>query len=429
MTGSERICPGCQQPVDLGAVICPRCGENLPPALRRGTILQKEGAAYEVSAVLGQGGFGITYRGVDKRTGRAVAVKEFFPARETRWAERAPDGVSVVPCKGRMDEFTRGRMSFLKEAQVVSKLDDSPSSVVKGIDYLETNGTAYLILEFLPGKPLFKEVRSRPDGKLTPQELFPKLLPVMDGISWIHAKNIIHRDICPDNIMWKPDGTLTLTDFGSARQLGGQMTELFKPRYAPVEQETTTAGEPGRYSDVYTLAMTVLYCLTGANPIQSTERVSRVIGNGQPDPLYVPDCLTPEQKAVLRKAAAILPKDRYQTMEEFKDALVAATPWLKQKPKPDPPKPDPDPGPKPNPDPNSFAEFVKTHFVGAVLVGMAVVLVFILLLAVIVSRSERVTAPELPAAAAVAQQEETDELRSGDPSESITMNGGGPWIR
>ncbi len=431
MTGSEKICPGCQQLVDSGAVVCPRCGENLPPALRRGTLLQKEGAAYEVGAVLGQGGFGITYRGVDKRTGRAVAVKEFFPARETRWAERAPDGVNVTPCKGRMDEFTKGRMSFLKEAQVVSKLDDSPSSVVKGIDYLETNGTAYLILEFLPGKPLFKEVRSRPSGKLTPQELFPKLLPVMDGISWIHAKNIVHRDICPDNIMWKPDGTLTLTDFGSARQLGGQMTELFKPRYAPVEQETSTAGPAGWYSDVYTLAMTILYCLTGENPAQSTERVSRVFGNGQPDPLYIPDCLTPEQKAVLQKAAAIRPEDRYQTMGEFKDALVAATPWKLQ---PDPPKPDPGPDPKPDPpkpdpDSNSFAEFVKAHFVGVVLVGMAVALVFILLLAVIVSRSERVTAPDLPAAAAVTETEETDELRLSDPSETITMNGGGPWIR
>ena len=311
-------------------------------------------------------------------------------------------------------------MSFVKEAQVVSRLDNSPPSIVKGVDYLEINGTAYLILEYLPGRPLFKEVRSRPDGKLTPQEIFPKLQPLMDGICCIHARNIIHRDICPDNIMWKPDGTLTLTDFGSARQLGGKMTEHFKPRYAPVEQETSTAGPAGRYSDVYTLAMTILYCLTGENPAQSTERVSCVMGNGQPDPLFLPDCLTPQQKAVLQKAAAIRPEDRYQTMEEFKEALIAATPWLI------PPRPIT--GPDLIPVPNPLAEFVKAHLVGVILAGVAAVLALILVLALAVSHDVRATAPELSAAVA-AKQEKTDDTQLKNPPESVTMNGGHLWIR
>lgn len=419
MAGFTKICPKCQHAMDLWAILCPNCGENQPPALPQGTILQKEGASYEVCAVLGQGGFGVTYKGIDKQTGRAVAIKEFFPARETLWAKRAPDGVNVIPYQGKGDEFTKGRMSFLKEAQVVSQLDDSPSSVVKGVDYLETNGTAYLVLEFLPGRPLFKEVRSRPDGKLTPRELFPKLLPVMDGISWIHSKNIIHRDICPDNIMWKPDGTLTLTDFGSARQLGGQMTEFSKPRYAPVEQETTTAGPAGRYSDVYTLAMTALYCLTGNNPVRSTERVSRVYGNGQPDPLYIPDCLTPEQQEVFRKAAAINPKDRYQTMDEFKKALIAATPWLK---------------PTPVPEPNPFVEFLKTHLAGVVIACAVALFILVLVIIGIGSHDAAVTAPPLSrealAAACPGEGERTAEPEAfswNTPPEAVTMNGGEAW--
>lgn len=436
MDEAARVCPRCHKPAAQGISRCPDCGANLPPALPEGTVLQKEGASYAVGAVLGQGGFGITYKGVDKKTGRPVAIKEFFPARETQWAGRDSDGVSVVPCAGREDQFTKGRMSFLKEARVVAKLDDSPASVVKGIDYLETNGTAYLVLEFLPGRPLFKEVRARPGGTLTPKELFPKLLPLMDGISWIHSKNIIHRDICPDNIMWKPDGSLTLTDFGSARQIGGQMTELFKPRYAPVEQETTTAGPAGRYSDVYTLAMTVLYCLTGKNPAQSTERVSQVFGSGQPDPLFLPDCLTAEQKAVFQKAAAIRPADRYQTMGEFKRALIAATPWLKDTPTPPPPPP-----PKPT-FIETLAEFIKTHFMVVVIAGV-LVLALILLLVIIGTRDVRTAAPELPPALLAAGEAEdvraetknrADGLFYGPahlmlPSESFTMNRGRPWTQ
>ena len=388
----NNFCPKCGKPVTGDRPVCQSCGASLPPALPTGTVLRKNGAAYRVGAVLGQGGFGITYKGVDERTGRSLAIKEFFPAKGNHfWAMRDTDGVTACATNGRDNEYDRGRMSFLKEAKAVAKLDDSPQSIVKGVDYLEANGTAYLVLEFLPGQPLYKTVRARPEGKMTPQELFPKLLPLMDGITWIHNKGIVHRDICPDNIMFMPNGELCLTDFGSAREMGGKMTEFFKPRYAPIEQETTVVGPAGPYSDVYTLAASAVYCLTGQDPQASTSRLSVTHGGG-PDPLYLPDCLSEEQKEVFRKAMAIRPKDRYQTMAEFKKELIAATPWLREKTKPTPgPVPD-----GPATDAGSYFETHKSQLLALILV--AAIILIILVIAIATSGDMGRMAPPVEAA-------------------------------
>ncbi len=318
-------CPKCGREFDTPAQpVCPHCGANLPPALPVGTVIGSGDATYWVGGVLGQGGFGITYRGTDKRTKQEVAIKEYFPSRGNhRWAERDKDGVTVYAANRTEDAYNQGRMSFLKEAKMVAKLDNGPASIVKGVDYLEANGTAYLILGFISGQPLYKAVRARPDGKMAPQELFPKMLPLMDGITWIHSKGMVHRDICPDNIMLMPNGELCLTDFGSARPVDKAMTGFFKPGYAPIEQATTVLGPAGFYSDVYTLAASMLFCLTGSAPTDCSERLSATT-QGQPDPLFLPDCLTEAQKAVFRKALAIRPTDRYQTMAEFKNALLSA---------------------------------------------------------------------------------------------------------
>ncbi len=379
----NNFCPKCGKPITGDRPVCQSCGANLPPALPAGTVLRKNGAAYRVGAVLGQGGFGITYKGVDERTGRNLAIKEYFPAKGNHiWAKRDTDGVTACATNGKDNEYIGGRMSFLKEAKAVAKLDDSPQSIVKGVDYLEANGTAYLVLEFLPGQPIYKAVRARPEGKMTPQELLPKLLPLMDGITWIHNKGLVHRDICPDNIMLMPNGELCLTDFGSAREMGGKMTEFFKPRYAPIEQETSTVGPAGPYSDVYTLAASAVYCLTGRDPEASTSRVS-VIHGGNPDPLALPDCLSEEQKEVFRKAMAIRPKDRYQTMAEFKKDLIAATPWLSEKP--EPPAPGPETEPTPKPQDHRYEVFA--------FMAVAVVILIILIIAIATSHSVGRMAP------------------------------------
>ncbi len=323
-------CPRCMRPVQTP--ICPHCGtgvkiQNLPPLLPVGTKLTGgAGKTYQLGMALGAGGFGITYIGLELETGRRVAVKEYFPKR-CNWVVRGKDGVTVEAVPGQENVYNRGRISFLKEAQVLASIDACHPAVVEGLDYVETNNTAYLVMEYLDGKPLFQVVRER--GVLTPGELLPKIDTLMDGIIWLHNRGIIHRDLCPDNIMWMPDDTLKLIDFGAARMAEGnsQLTVSFKPGYAPLEQYTSSGQGP--WTDVYTLAATIWYCLNGRDPIASAERMYAIHGtdasgnavaNGT-DPLLPPASLDPTQQAALMHALGLKKEDRTQTMEQFRQEL------------------------------------------------------------------------------------------------------------
>lgn len=315
-------CPRCMRPVT--AQFCTHCGcnvheQNGEGMLPVGTRLTGSSGTrtYQLGKSLGMGGFGITYIAMELETGNRVAVKEFFPS-QCGWARRGADGVTVESMPGKDSEYNRGRISFLKEARVLASMTSSHPAVMKGLDYVETHNTAYLVVEYLEGTPLYKVVRQR--GCLSPEELLPKIDRLMDGIIWLHERGIIHRDICPDNIMWMDDGTLKLMDFGSARKAEGnsEFTVQFKPGYAPVEQYTS--GGQGTWTDVYTLAATICYCLTGQNPAVSGERILRQKESGV-DPLQLPNNLDPRQHSVMARALAIRPEERTQTMTQFRQEL------------------------------------------------------------------------------------------------------------
>ena len=315
-------CPRCMR--ETTGPVCTHCGANLgwqndSFQLPVGTVLVggASGRSYRIGAALGQGGFGITYIALENETGRRVAVKEFFPTR-VGWVQRDSDHVTVQIRPGKEVDYTKGRMSFLKEARILASMNDSPPSVVKGLDYAELHNTAYLIMEFLDGTPLYRMVEKR--GKLPADELLPRLKPLMNDLTWLHRQNIIHRDIGPDNIMWMPDGTLKILDFGSARRADGnnQLTVLLKPKFAPVEQYQTDGQGP--WTDVYTLAASIYYCLTGVIPINSVDRLTQIRDAGM-DPLKPPTTLgsdlTAAREAVLLHALTVEPGLRIRSMYEF----------------------------------------------------------------------------------------------------------------
>lgn len=319
MTG-RGLCPSCMQPAE--GERCPRCGgelklENPPLLLPVGTSFHAgKGHSYVLGAVLGQGGFGVTYIGREVETGRRVAVKEYFP---TRCSQRSGDGHTVEPLPGMDAVYEGGRYSFVKEARVLSGLEGTPS-VVQALAYLEENNTAYLIMEYLDGTPLHRLVDRNAGKRILPEKLFPPLKKLLYDVSLLHEKNIIHRDIAPDNIMWMPDDTLTLLDFGSARSTedGKSMTVMIKHGFAPVEQYQSRGQ--GAYTDVYAMAATIYYCLTAVVPIQASER-AMALQSGTPDPLKRPTtlgvALTAEEEDALMWALAVLPQDRPQSMGEF----------------------------------------------------------------------------------------------------------------
>ena len=359
-------CPRCMQP--MASQVCPHCGggvheQNGAGMLPVGTRLTGSSGTrtYQLGIALGMGGFGITYIALELETGRRVAVKEFFPS-QCGWVQRGADGVTVESLPGKDGDYNRGRISFLKEAQVLASMENSHPAVVTGLDYVEMHNTAYLVMEYLDGTPLYKMVQKR--GRLSPGELLPKIDQLMDGISWLHEKGIIHRDICPDNIMWMTDGSLKLMDFGSARMAEGnsELTVQYKPDYAPVEQYTSSGQGP--WTDVYTLAATIHYCLTGQHPVESTERMMRQATDGT-DPLQPPDNLNPQQCAALMHALGIRKQERTETMAQFHEELF-------------PPQ---SPPPPPPPPPPNILEWIRGHLIAVVSVAVAVLIVIVAIIA------------------------------------------------
>lgn len=317
MVNGTKLCPGCMRPAQ--GARCPHCGGDLQrenPAFLLpvgASLCGGENSRYLLGASLGQGGFGATYIGLEQGSGRRVAVKEYFP---TRCARRADDGLTVEALPGMDEVYAGGRYSFVKEARVLSELEGMPS-VVQALAYLETNNTAYLVMEYLEGMPLHRMVDPKSGKRIPPEKLLPPLKKLLYDVSLLHEKKVLHRDIAPDNIMWMPDGSLKLLDFGSARSMedGKSMTVMLKHGFAPVEQYQSHGQ--GTYTDVYAMAATIYYCLTAVVPVQSTERLLGGETARLKRPTALGVALAPEEEEALLWGLEVLPQARPQTMGEF----------------------------------------------------------------------------------------------------------------
>ncbi len=224
---------------------------------------------YEILAILGQGGFGITYRARDTQLGREVAIKEYLP---TALAVRQ-DGVTVLPRSTRMaEDFTWGRERFVSEGQTLASLHGAPA-IVHVFDFLEANGTAYIVMELLSGETL--EDRLKRDGKLDSEAVDKILWPLLDGLEVVHKAGFLHRDIKPANILLSREGKPTLIDFGASRAaMVGRttaLTAIFTPGYAAAEQ--MTSAKQGPWTDIYGVSATLYHAITGHVPPSAFDRM------------------------------------------------------------------------------------------------------------------------------------------------------------
>lgn len=289
--------------------------ENYPLALPQGTILAGQ---YVISRVLGQGGFGITYQASDHKTGRMVAVKEFFP--DSMAARTDKTAVSAFSGE-RGESFAYGKACFLKEAETLAQFIGN-EHIVRVFSYFEENGTAYFVMEFIEGTSFDQYIKDC-GGKVPYEEAEKILLPVIDALAAVHAKGIVHRDVTPDNIYITKDGGVKLLDFGAARySLGDKSRSLdvvLKHGFAPKEQYTRH-GKQGPYTDVYTVGASFYFAVTGRRPPDSIDRLEE-------DELVPPSSLVkiPQGKEdAILKAMSVQPSGRYQTMGEFRQALMGA---------------------------------------------------------------------------------------------------------
>jgi serine/threonine protein kinase len=318
----ERYCPYCMEPLAAERP-CSHCGKDpkeytpsvhhLPPD----TLLQ---GRYRIGRVLGEGGFGITYLGLDENLGRLVAVKEYFPTSFVLRENSVSLGVTCYTSQGQ-DFYEKGRDQFLQEARTMARLDKE-REIVRVMDFFSANNTAYLVMEFLEGETLKELVARR--GPIPAEELLDLMRPVMAAVGTMHRAGILHRDVSPDNVMVLKDGGVKLMDFGCARELerGRTMTVVLKHGFAPLEQYTGRGQGP--WSDVYSLSATLYYCLTGKVPPRAVER------SGEADELIAPTqqgaALTPRQEHALLKGLAVRTRDRWQSAEEFYGALYGVEP-------------------------------------------------------------------------------------------------------
>ena len=285
-----------------------------PLALPKGTILAGQ---YIIESVLGQGGFGITYKATDYKTKGFVAIKEFFPE---SMATRT--GTTVSPFSGeRGESFDYGKDSFLQEAETLAQFIGI-DGIVEIHNYFEENGTAYFVMDYVEGIS-FDEYIKRSGGKVTCEVAEGVLVRIMDALAMVHSKGIVHRDVTPDNIYITNDGKVKLLDFGAARySLGDKSRSLdvvLKHGFAPKEQYTRH-GRQGPFTDVYSVGASFYFALTGRRPPDSIDRLEE-------DDLVPPSSLgvqiSKEKEYAILKAMAVQPGDRYQTMTEFKQGLYS----------------------------------------------------------------------------------------------------------
>ena len=273
---------------------------------------------YRVEQPLGQGGFGITYRGIDTRLNRAVAVKEFFP--EGCWRE----GSTVVSAgRWNMDTYSNAKQRFLLEGQTLGQFNHP--GIVRVFYYFEENNTAYMVMEYLRGKTLAELLQQR-QAKVPETKALAYIIEVGKALKSLHQAQCLHRDIKPDNIMLANDGRVVLIDFGAARDFTSsstaRYTTMLTPGYAPLEQYGRSL-KYGAFTDVYALGSTLYHLLTGAAPKSAIERAAGVELKTVCE--LVPE-VNPHVSEAIARAMAMDIKERIQSVEEFLTLLLAEVP-------------------------------------------------------------------------------------------------------
>lgn len=319
----EKICIGCMEEKSKDAERCPHCGfksadfvpkpHHLPPF----EILN---GRYLLGKALGEGGFGITYIGLDLQDGKKVAIKELYV---NGLLKRENTRTFLVSNSTDAREYYQAcRAKFEQEAQLMERMKDR-GGIAEIYDYFEENNTCYIVMEYLDGCDLLAYLKKH-GGKISMKESFELLRPVMKIVIELHARSVYHRDISPDNIRCMENGTMKLMDLGGAKNNYSDKTLskviLVKHGYAPPEQYAT-GYKIGPWMDVYAMSATFYRCVTGKVPEDAMERVKE-------DKLIPPSRLSSdisrETEAVLEKGMALRCEDRYLDMRELYLALKKA---------------------------------------------------------------------------------------------------------
>ncbi len=277
--------------------------------LPAGTLLQ--GGKYRIESTIGQGGFGITYKGVQVGLERTVAIKEFF-MKEHCDRNGVTSHVSV-PSTGSRELVERFKQKFLKEARVIASFENS--HIVRVTDVFEENGTAYYVMDYLAGDSLASLVAK--NGVIDEERALSYIRQVCDALVEVHSRNLLHLDIKPANIMLNNKGEAVLIDFGISKhydESGNQTSSALigiSEGFAPLEQyEAGALNSFTPATDIYAVGATLYFMLTGMRP----PKASDVMNEGLP---ALPKGVSSVLSNAVERAMGPRRKSRPQGVGEF----------------------------------------------------------------------------------------------------------------
>jgi serine/threonine protein kinase len=312
---STRAAPaGASAPIASGPATAAATDNSLLPI---GTRV----AEFEISRLIGQGGFGVVYEAWDHTLERIVAIKEYMPS---SLANRQSDG-SVVPLSERHKEtFDLGMRSFINEARLLAQFDHP--ALLKVYRFWQERGTTYMVMPCYKGDTLKEALLAKKD-QVNEEWLMGVIDGVTQALAVMHRASCYHRDIAPDNIMLlENSGLPVVLDFGAARRVITDMTQaitvILKPGYAPIEQYAETPDmSQGAWTDVYALSAVMHVAITGRSPPPSVARML----NDRYVPLAGNTALharfSDRVLAAVDAGLAVRPEARPQSMAQFRMSL------------------------------------------------------------------------------------------------------------
>jgi serine/threonine protein kinase len=277
---------------------------------------------YRIKRVLGAGGFGITYLADEIALARLVTIKEYFPA---EFAARRATSNASPRSQDCAEDYKWGLERFLEEAQTLARFEHP--NIVRVYRYFRANNTGYMVLRFEEGGSFKSWLRGLKRAPRQP-ELDKFLTPLLEALDVVHAGDFLHRDIAPDNIIIRKDGSPVLIDFGSARgeiaSHSKTVSALVKPGYSPYEQYATTSRQQGPWTDIYALGATLYHAVTGK---RVPDAPSRMVSDE-----YVParavalSSYRPSFLAAIDKALRLEVGERPQSIAQWREQLLAPEP-------------------------------------------------------------------------------------------------------
>ncbi len=333
-----------------------------PHHINPGTVLADR---YLTGRVLGEGGFSITYIALDLKTEVKYALKEYYP----RNVAARITGSNVISFSGSRENavtFEKGKQAFLISSKNLENIS-LPGNITAVRGHFEANNTAYALSEFAPGESLAQAVEAR--GKLKPEDVLRMTGPLFDSIDVMHSAGVIHHDISPENIIIE-NGKARLADIGIARDQKYNGSD-------PASEAKHYCASPEHYSptpqtvksDIYSLAATIYFALTGYKPERAPKRLE---AECLTPPTRFGARISPQQEEVILQAMSLAPENRYGSAAEFRSDFLAAA----AKPAPVPVRPPVQAAPvRPADNGNKKKKFIFIGAAAAVVVILITVLI------------------------------------------------------